>query len=308
MLSVPLLFVVSALVFLLQALVPGNITWTILGNPARSHVPPEQYQTLAHQLGVDRPLWAQYWNWLWPALHGDLGYSPIAHEAVTQAITQRFPVTLSLVLGSLLVSVVIGVLLGILSALRRGAVATGIASVSMIGWVLPSFWIAAELVAIFAVSLHWLPAVGYVSISDSPTQWLRSLVLPVAALSLAAIAYFAQYTREAMLDALGSEYVRMARAIGISPTSVVFRHALKTASLPIVTLANLMIVGLLAGTVFVEQVFALPGLGSLVVNATTTHDITVTEGVAVFFTLIIVAVNLVTDLVYGGLSPRVRSE
>jgi peptide/nickel transport system permease protein len=288
-------------------LIPGNVTYTILGPPTVTHIPLSRYHELAHQLGLDQPLWTQYWAWLSAALHGDLGHSMASGQGVTEEITQRLPVTVSLVIGSVVVSTVFGVLLGVLSAVRGGATGTAVDTIAMVGWVMPAFWIAAELVAIFAVKLGWFPAIGYVPLTVSPTEWLRSLVLPVLALSLGAIGFVAQYTREAMLDALSSEYVRAARASGISPLSITFRHALKTASLQVVTLAGLLTVGLLVGTVFVEQVFTMPGLGALFLTAINGKDIPVVVGIAVFFTLIIVAVNLATDLAYSLLSPKVEA-
>lgn len=307
LLSVPLLFVVSAFTFVLMNLIPGNVTYAILGSPNVSHLPLSRYQDLAHQLGLDKPLWTQYWAWLSAALKGNLGQSLTSGQAVTQEIAQRLPVTISLVVSSVVLSTAVGVLLGVISAVRRGAAGSAVDTIAMIGWIMPAFWIAAELVAIFAVKVSWFPAIGYVALTNSPAQWLRSLVLPVIALSLASIGFVAQYTREGMLDALSSEFVRTARATGISPLSIILRHALKTASLQVVTLAGLLTVGLLVGTVFVEQVFTLPGLGALFVNAINGKDIPVVEGVAVFFTLIIVGVNLATDLAYSLLSPKVRT-
>jgi peptide/nickel transport system permease protein len=304
--SVPLLFVVSALVFLLMSLVPGNVTYTILGNPLMSHLPPSTYKAFAHQLGLDRPLYIQYWHWLSHALRGDLGSSLVTKQPVSQAISQRFPVTLSLVVGSVLVGAVVGVALGVASAVRGGRLGKAVDAFAIAGWVIPIYWLAAEFVVIFAVKLRWFPATGYVPFGQSPSLWLKSLALPVMTLAVGAVGLFAKFTREAMLDALGSEYVRMARANGISPASIVFRHALKTASLQVVTLAGLLTIGLLIGTVFVETVFALPGMGSLIVTGAQQKDIPIVQGVSVFFTLIVVAVNLLVDLTYSLLSPRVR--
>jgi peptide/nickel transport system permease protein len=301
-LSVPLLFVVSALVFVLTAFTPGDVTFAILG-PGRA---PADYAALKQQLGLDKPLYDQYWIWLTHAVHGNLGTSPLQAVPVSQIISQRVGVTASLVFGTLIVSSVIGVSLGIVSAIRGGFVGRTVDAVAMTGWVLPVFWVAAMMVSIFAIRLRWLPATGYVPFSQSPGEWLRSLVLPVAALSLGAIGGFAKYTREAMVDALGSEYVRMARANGVAAWSVVLQHAFKSASIQILTLLGLLTVGLLAGTVFVENLFGLPGLGSAIVSAITNGDLPVVQGIAVFFTIIVVAVNLAVDIAYTALSPKVR--
>ena len=300
--AVPLLFVVSALTFVLVSLEPGNAAEEILGTTAT----PQQYAALQQDLGLNRPLYEQYWTWLSHALTGNLGQSIFTNQPVAQAIGQRLPVTLSLLIGTLVVSVVIGVGLGVFSALRGGAAGRSVDALALIGFSLPAFWVGAELIVIFAVWQHWFPATGYISITDSPAGWLRSLVLPVAALSLYGIAATAKQTRESMLDVLGSEYIRMARANGLSSRAIVFRHALRNASIRVVTVIGLQAVGLLGGTVLAETVFALPGLGSLMVNAGTQHDLPVVAGVVVCFTLLVVLINLVVDLAYLWLNPRVR--
>ena len=213
LMTVPLLFVVSALTFVLVSLQPGDAAEEILGTTAT----PQEYAALERDLGLNRPLYEQYWSWLGHAVRGDLGQSIFTNQPVAQAIGQRLPVTLSLLIGTLLVSVVIGVGLGVFSALRGGAAGRAVDALALIGFSLPAFWVGAELIVIFAVWQHWFPATGYVAITASPAGWLRSLVLPVAALSLYGMAATAKQTREAMLDVLGSEYIRMARANGISP-------------------------------------------------------------------------------------------
>jgi len=304
--SAPLLLLVSALVFVLTSIVPGDVTEAILGPKSSTLVPLSAYTQLREELRLDQSLPVQYWTWLSHALHGDLGASLVTHQPVSQAITQHVPVTLSLVIGGLIVSVILGVSLGVVSAVCGGWLGRTVDVLAMTGWVLPVFWIAAELIAIFAVKLRWVPAEGYVALSQSRTEWLRSLALPVAALAIAPVGLFAKFTREAMLDALGSEYVRSARACGIPRVSIVLRHAFKTASLQVVTLAGLLAIGLLVGTVFVETIFALPGLGTLIVTAVNHHDLPVVQAVTVLFTLIVVGINLVTDVIYGLLNPRVR--
>jgi peptide/nickel transport system permease protein len=300
--AVPLLFMVSALSFFLVSLTPGNAADQILGTTAT----PQEYAALRRALGLDLPLYDQYWQWLRHAVTGDLGTSIFTGQPVTQAVGQRLPVTLSLLFGSLLVTVVVGVGLGVFSALRGGVAGRTVDGLALIGFALPAFWVGAELIVLFAVKLTWFPATGYVSISQSPAGWLRSLVLPVIALSLYGVAATAKQTREAMLDVMGSEYIRMARANGVSARSIVFRHGLKNASIRVVTVLGVVAVGLLGGTVLVENVFALPGLGSLVVTAATEHDLPVVQGVAVYFTLMVVVINLLIDLAYTWLNPRVR--
>jgi peptide/nickel transport system permease protein len=302
--AVPLLFIVSAVTFVLIALTPGDAARQILGVEA----PPEAYQRLRHALGLDLPLYQQYWRWVTHAVHGDFGTSLITSERVTLVIGQRLPVTLSLIAGALLVTVVVGIAIGVFSAVRGGAAGRFVDAFALLGYALPSFWVGAALIALFAVELHWFPATGYVPLTHSPRAWLLSLVLPVIALALHGVAAVAKQTREAMLDALASEYIRMAWASGISPTSIFFRHALRNAAMRVVTILGLQFVGLLGGTVFVEAVFALPGLGGSAVTAASQHDLPVIQGLVVYFTVIVVIVNLAIDLAYTWLDPRVRAE
>jgi peptide/nickel transport system permease protein len=301
-LAVPLLLVVSVLSFVIVSLTPGNVAQEILGTNA----PPESYAQLRRELGLNLPLYEQYWHWFEHAIHGNMGESLFSGQPVTQLIGERLPVTLSLIGLSLLAILVIGVGLGVFSAVRGGVAGRLVDTVSLVGFALPSFWAGAVLIAIFAVILRWLPATGYAPLTQSPSQWTRSLVLPVVALSMNGVAAVAKQTREAMLDVLGSEYVRMARANGIPERSIVLRHALKNAAIRTVTILGIQAVGLLGGTVLVESVFALPGLGGLAVTAATEHDLPTVQGLVVYFTLIVVVVNLLIDLSYTWLSPRVR--
>lgn len=303
LMAVPLLFAVSVLSFLLVSLTPGNATYAILGTNAT----PSEYAALRRALGLNLPLYDQYWQWLRHAVTGNLGASVLSGEPVSQAIGERLPVTLSLIVGALVVSVVAGVGLGVFSALRGRAIGRFIDGLALAGFALPAFWLGAELIVLFAVKLGWFPATGYVSFAVSPLGWLRSLVLPVAALSLYGVAATAKQTREAMLDVLGSEYIRMAWANGIPARSIIFRHALKNASIRVVTVLGVQAVGLLGGTVLAETVFALPGLGSLIVTAAQDHDLPVVQGVALTFTIIVVLINLCIDLGYAWLNPKVRT-
>jgi peptide/nickel transport system permease protein len=301
LLAIPLLFVVSSLTFVLVSATPGDPAQEILGV---GHTP-QEYATLRHALGLDLPLYQQYWQWLGHAVQGDLGTSLFSQEPVSKTIGERFPVTLSLIVASILVIVVAGVSFGVVSAVRGGALARLVDGLALLGFALPGFWLGAMLIALFAVSLRWLPAVGYVPLVESPGDWLRSLVLPVTALALSGIAVLAKQTREAMMDVLASEHVRMAWANGIPPRLILFRLALKNASLRIVTVVGLQIVGLLVGTLFVEQLFALPGLGQVFAAATLQGDMPMVQGITVFLTAIIVLINLVVDVVYTVLDPRV---
>jgi peptide/nickel transport system permease protein len=302
LLAVPLLVVVSALSFVLQTLSPTQAVNVIL-----PHGTDAQKAQLSRQLGFNLALYDQYWHWLTRALSGNLGASYFTGQTVSGLIAQRFTVTLSLIIPTMLVMFVVGVGFGVVSAVRGGAVGRAVDGVSLIWFAMPGFWVGAVLVAFFAVKLRWLPAIGYVPISQSPGEWARSMILPVTALALLPIAVMARQMREAMMDVLASEHVRMAWANGIPPRLVYYRLALKNASGRAVTVGGLQVIGLLAGSLFVEQVFQLPGLGSALTTAASQGDVPVTQGIVVFFTVIIVGINLVVDLVYALLDPRVRT-
>lgn len=300
--AVVLLLVVSALSFLFISLTPGDEARAIVGVSGTE----EQYQHVRHELGLDLSLPAQYWRWLTHALQGDFGSSLTTNGPVTEAIQQRIGITASLIIGSMLVSLVLGVLFGVFSAVRGGAAGRAVDALGLVGFAVPSFWIGAILVTVFAVNLGWLPSTGYVPPSQGIGLWIQSLVLPVAALSVGGIAAIAKQARDGMLEGLGSEHVRAARASGIPERSIVFRHALRGAALRVIAVTGWLIISLLGGSVFVESVFALSGLGGLAVSAATQLDIPLIQGVVVCFTVIVVIVNLITDMLYIWLDPRVR--
>jgi peptide/nickel transport system permease protein len=300
--GIVLLFFVSALSFVLIALTPGDAARALVGSQASQAT----YEQVRHELRLDEPLINQYWHWLSNAIHGDLGNSLLSGEAVTTALDARVGATLSLIFGALIISLIFGVLLGTLSAVRGGTGARLIDALTMGAFAIPSFWAGAVLITWFAVDLRWFPATGFVNFSDSPIDWLKSIVLPVTALSLGGVATIAKQTREAMLDALASQHVRIAWATGVAPSSILFRHAFRNAALGVVTLIGWLFVSLLGGTVFVESVFAIPGMGGLAVTAATRHDVPMIQGVVVYFTIIVVIVNLFVDLLYMWLDPRVR--
>jgi peptide/nickel transport system permease protein len=300
--SVPLLLVVSVIVFWLQALIPGDAALQIGGLEAT----PAQTAQLRLRLGLDQPLWAQYWHWLDQAVHGSLGTSLINQQNVTGELNGRLPVTLSLVVGATLVATVIGVLLGIASSMGWPVIGRVVDVISIGGLAVPSFWLGLLLISLFSVQLGWLPSTGYVSFANSPSDWLESLVLPVAALGLAGVTVIAKQTREAMLDVLQRDFIRNLRANGIPERSIIFRHALRSAAIPVVTISGLVFVGALGGSVVIENVFGLPGLGSLAVTATSSKDIPIILGVAMYFTLLVIAVNLLTDIAYRLINAKVR--
>ena len=289
--------------FTLVAATANDIATEVLGQHARQVA----INRFNHALGLDQPIYERYWHSVVNALHGDLGHSLFGGQAVTTTIAQRLPVTLSLVICSVVVISIVGVVLGVFSAVRGGAVARIVDGSSLVLVALPGFWLAAVLISVFAVSLGWFPIFGYVPITQSPAEWARSLVLPVVALALGSVAGLSKQTREAMNDALASEHIRMAWANGVPPRYIYYQLALKNAAAIVTTIIGLMTVGLLVGTVFVEQVFALPGLGSSLLNASQQGDLPVVQGITVFFAVVIVLINLVVDVTYSLLDPRVRT-
>ena len=302
--SIPLVMVVTLLAFLLNQLAPGDLAATIVGADASR----EQYETLRKQLGLDQPLLWQYGAWLVQALQGDLGTSFFTGERVADLLNERLAVSLCILAGLLLVCVSAGLVLGVASALRGGWVGRAIDTLSLVGLVFPSFWLALVLISVFAVWLQWLPATGYTRFSDDPWEWLLGLVLPVLSVSMYSITSVAKQTRDAMADVMGRDFIRALRASGVPERSVVWKHGLRSAALPVVTVLGLVLIAGIGGTVFVERIFVLPGLGSLAVSAAQSKDVVLLQGVTLYFTLITIVINLLVDLSYGWLNPKVRGQ
>jgi peptide/nickel transport system permease protein len=303
LISLPLLFAVSLVVFLLGSLVPGDPAQTILGVEAT----PDAIAALREKLGLDQPWYIQYGSWLSGLFHGDLGTSLYSGETVVSTLGARLPVTLSLVTLSTIVCTLAGIGLGMISAVRGGLLARAVDFLSLAGLALPNFWVAVVLVSLLAVKLRMFPATGYTPITTSASLWIIGLVLPVAALSLAGIATVAKQTRSATLDVLDRDYVRTLRACGVPEWSVLLKHTLRNASIPVSSVIGIHAIAGLDATVFVENVFVLPGMGSLATQATLDHDLPVIEGVALYFTVIVIIVNLAVDVAYGLLNPKVRT-
>jgi peptide/nickel transport system permease protein len=301
--AVPLILLVSFIIFALESLVPGNPAETILGQNAT----PQNVAALDHQLGLNKSLLAGFWTWLDGVLHGHLGTSIISGEGVGSLLNGRLAVTLSLVVLSVVVSAVVGTMLGLISARRGGVVGKLLDVVSLAGLALPSFWLGTVLVATFAVKLRIFPASGYETFAQSPWGWIQHLVLPVAALSLLGVASVAKQSRDSIMSALQADYIAMLRGNGMSEREILFKHVLRNAAMPIVTVLGVVAIGTLGGTVFVESVFVLPGLGSQATQSTVDHDLPVILGIGLYFTVIVVLINLLVDLAYGLLNPRART-
>jgi len=300
--GVILVFVISVIAFSLLYLGGGNIARQLLGSNATAATVAQK----AHELGLDRPLFTQYWDWLTSALTGDLGRSWTTGQLVSVSVSTRLAVSLSIVLGAVILSAVLSVVLGVLAARRGGAVDGIVQFISVVGFAIPGFLIALFLVLTFAINLHWFKAVGYVPLTTSVTGWLSSVTLPIIALSIGAIAAVAQQVRGSVIDAMSRDYVRTLRARGLGINRVVYKHVLRNAGGPALAVLALQFVGLLGGAVIIEQVFALPGIGQLTVQATTSGDIPVVMGVVIATAIIVLIVNLLIDLAQAALNPKVR--
>ena len=301
-LAVPLLILVSITTFVFETLMPGNTAVALLGENAT----PQEYAAVQTTLHLNQPLLIQYWDYVKGLFHGSLGVSIFTGESVAHAIYQRFPVTLSVIFGALILSTIVGVWLGIQSAVRGRLWAKIVDVFSLLGLAMPSFWIALMLVALFAVRFSWFPATGYEPFSGGVVQWLHFLVLPIVALSAFGIATISKVTRDAMLSTLQMDFIRTLRAAGIPRRSIIWKHGLRNSSVPIVTMVGLTAIHSITGAILIESVFALPGIGLLVVDATNKHDIPIVQGVALVLTLFVIVMNLLVDLSYGLLDPRTR--
>jgi peptide/nickel transport system permease protein len=305
MMMIPVLFGMSILVFSLIHLVPGDPARVMLGLTAT----PENIQTLREEMGLNDPLWRQYGDWAWKVLHGDLGTDFRSHEPLTQMLMSRLPVTLELTLLAVLMSVTISIPLGIAAAARQNK-AANIASngLGMIGISVPDFWFGVLLILVFSKFLGWLPPSGYRPISEGLIENLRYMVLPSLTLAIAMAAVLTRTTRAAMLETLDQDFIRFARAKGIRERLVVYKHALRNAAIPILTVLGLQFGYLLGGAVVVETLFSLPGIGRMTLNAVNTRSYTIVQGGVLFIGVTFMLVNLITDVLYAVLNPRIRLE
>jgi peptide/nickel transport system permease protein len=301
--TIPTILLVTIAVFMILRLTPGGPAVAMLGDQAS----PEAVAALEHQLGLDKPLYVQYFHWLGNALHGDLGRSAFGNQPVTELIVQRIVPTLELSILALIVSLLIGITAGIVAAVKHNTAVDAVSSLlAILGVSTPSFWLAILLVLIFSIKLSWLPALGYVSpFSDLATN-LKDMLLPSVTLGVILAAVVTRFTRASMLDALYQDYVRTARSKGLEERKVVVRHALSNAMIPIVTVVGLELGGLLSGAVIIETIFSLPGNGQLLVTSIFNRDFPVVQGLVVVIATVFIVVNVVVDVVYALIDPRIR--
>jgi peptide/nickel transport system permease protein len=303
-LSVPMLLGMSVLVFLIIRLVPGDPVLAVLGLNAT----PELVANLREDLGLNDPIYVQYVNWLGGVLQGDFGLDYRSNEPIGSMLLDRLPVTLELTGLALLLSIVFAIPLGVIAAVRRGRVADkATQSVSLVGISIPEFWLGIMLILIFSLGLGLLPSSGFVPFRDDPVENIRHMILPSFTLAVGLAAVLIRITRTAMLGVLHEDYIRFTRAKGVGERTVIFKHALRNASIPIVTVVGLQCGYLLGGAIVIEQVFALPGVGRLVLDSVLQRNYPVVQASVLMVGLMFVLTNLAADLLYAVLNPKLRT-
>ena len=301
--SVPVLLLVATFAFVLMHLLPGDPAVVIAGPDASA----EAIDRLRHQLGLDRPILVQLGTWLGHLVQGDFGQSLMLNQSVFSAVVDRLPVTLSLALLAFLITIPVGVALGVLAACKRNTwIDSAVMGVALVGVSIPSFWIAIVSVILFSVELRWLPSSGYVPLSEGVGPWFLSMIQPAVILALFQIGYLARMTRSSMLDVLDQDYIRTARAKGLNAWSTIGKHAFRNALMSVVTVSGIILSLLIGGSVVIEQVFALPGIGRLVVQGIMARDYPLVQGTMLLLGFAFVLVNIAVDLAYTLVDPRVR--
>ena len=297
------MMIVGIFVFLLLHLSPGDPAAIIAGDNAT----PEQIDGIRRKLGLEDPLLVQFLRWAGHVVQGDLGISIFSNEPVLKLVGQRLEPTVSLALTTLLIAVTLAVTFGVLAAWKAGTwVDRLLMVISVVGFSVPVFVVGYLLIYVFAIELRWLPVQGYTPIAEGLGPWARNLVLPSTALGLAYIALIARITRASMLDVLSEDYIRTAKAKGVANNSMLLKHALKNAGVPIVTVIGIGVALLISGVVITETVFNIPGIGRLVVDAIAKRDYPIIQGVILIFSGVYVLVNLAVDLTYTLIDPRIR--
>lgn len=301
--TIPVLLIVAVIVFSLLRMTPGDPAAAIAGDAASA----VDIERIRSELGLDRNVVVQFGQWLGQLARGDLGYSYFYKMSVTELIGQRLEPTLSIAGLTILLTILLAIPLGVVAAAKRDSTTDRvIMGGSVFGFSIPVFVIAYLLIWLFSVRLGWFPAQGYSRLGDGVAPWLHRLVLPCVGLAVVYTALNARVTRAEVSEALTEDYIRTARAKGISPVRTLLRHALANAAVPVVTMLGLSVAGLIGGVVITETVFAIPGLGRLTVDAVLARDYPVIQGIVLFFSMVYVGINLLVDLSYLVLDPRIR--
>jgi len=301
--TLPVMAIVALFVFSLLYIAPGDPAAVIAGDQAS----PADVERIRQSLGLDQPFLVQFWTWLWRILHGDLGTSIFTNLPVASLIAQRIEPTLSLMVLTLVLTILIAVPLGVMAAWKAGSfVDRAIMAFAVLAFSLPVFVVGYLLAYVFALEFEWLPVQGYTPLAQGFWPWLENLILPAVALGGVYIALIARITRASMLEVLQQDYIRTARAKGLDQRSILFVHALKNAAVPIVTVIGIGVALLIGGAVVTESVFAIPGLGRLTVDAILRRDYPVIQGIVLMFSFLYTLVNLMVDVTYTLIDPRIR--
>ncbi|TVQ32205.1 MAG: ABC transporter permease [Geminicoccaceae bacterium] len=301
--TIPTMGIVAVFVFLLLHVTPGDPAAIIAGDNAT----PQNIAAIRERLGLDDPLWQQFLRWIFQLAQGDLGVSMFSNVPVSTLIMQRLEPTLSLALLSITLAVVLAIAAGVLAAWKAGRTLDRVVmGFAVFGFSVPVFVVGYLMIYLFAIELRWLPVQGYRPIAEGFWPWLRHLIMPATALGLAYVALIARITRASMLEVLAEDYVRTARAKGVATPPLLLKHALKNAAVPIVTVIGIGVALLISGVVITETVFNIPGIGRLTVDAINKRDYPIIQGVILVFSLVYVLVNLIVDVVYTLVDPRIR--
>lgn len=297
------LLIVSFLTYLLVDFLPGDPIAAMTGG----EISGETYDRLFHEMNMDKPVLVRYFLWLRDAVTGNLGMSASYHRKVVDIIGERVPVTLYLSMLAFLISVPLGIIFGIISAVKRGSAAdTTVTLTANICYCLPQFWLGILFMYVFAMKLGWLPSSGFVWPHENLGLSIKQTLMPLLCLAIGGIASITRQTRSSMLEVIRQDYIRTARSKGLKSKKVIYVHALKNALLPVITLMGLRLGGLIGGSVFVENVFVIPGMGSLLVNAITSVDIPLIQGCVLLIAVFSCVINLITDIVYVYVDPRIK--
>jgi len=306
--AIPTLLAISVVIFTILALAPGDPLSEFAVNPA---VPPEVRQRIRHSLGLDEPIPVRYVKWLKSMATGDFGYSFRTHGPVRDLIVQRLPTTIYVIGTAYLISVLLAIPIGVISAVKQYSIFDNVATTfAFIGFSLPTFFTGLLLILIFSVKLGWLPMI-YRTTIDTPGlaglwEKMKQAIMPITVLGLFQTATLMRYTRSAMLEAIPQDYVRTARAKGLSEFTVITRHVMRNALIPVVTIVALSIPGIFTGAVITEQIFRVPGMGSLLISAINDSDTPVVMAITIIFAVLVVLFNLIADILYGVLDPRIK--
>ena len=308
LLFIPTLLMATLVAFLLLRVIPGDPAEVKLaGETGDSNFTQAELQELRVKLGTDQPLYVQYGKWLWDMVHLDFGQSMFFEEPVANDLAEKLPITLELTVLAMLIATVIAVPLGLISAIKQDTSADYVARViSIAGVALPNFWVGILIVYFLVLLFSWMPPLGYASLWDDPLTNLQQLFFPALALGIYQMAFMARVTRSSMLEVYREDYTRTARGKGLAERVVILRHALKNALLPVVTISGYEFGRLLAGTVVIESIFMIPGMGRLLIDSVFHRDYTAVQAIVMVITATVLILNLALDLVYGWLNPRIR--